>query len=555
MTTAHDHETDVLIVGGGVTGLSTALFLTRLGIRPLLVERHPSTAIMPQARAVNPRTMEIYRALGLEAEILGRQSILVDYPEMIGGETLAGEERFRMDLLTHVRPSPDLSPVDWAMIDQDELERVLHAHAVREGADVRFGSELVDLSTADDGVTATVRENSGGAEYRVRARYLVAADGNRAGVRRRLGIGVDQPGPTDHAVYCIFDADLTEPLRSRRFLLAYLDRPTTGTVLVPLRRFGRWMLGVPYHPERGERAEDFTEERCAELARAAVGIPGLELTLVPPVPGWPQKISHSTGGGWVAHRFRSGRVFFAGDAAHVFPPAGSYGANTAIGDAHNLSWKLAAVLHGQAGPALLDTYEPERRPVAQLSLGQALRLLRARHEGTEEELTGIDDLTMIFGYRYESAAVAGERPAPAEPVENPRTPSGRPGHRAPHVWLSRNGRRISTLDLFDGTFTLLTGPDGAEWAAAAKTAAATLGVEVTVHHIGPGLEDTAARWSACYGVTSSGATLVRPDGFIAWRAPEPPPRPDHELTRVLTALLAPEPGVTVPSREPGDRLV
>ncbi|SEG82676.1 putative polyketide hydroxylase [Thermomonospora echinospora] len=538
MTRPYDHRTPVLIVGGGITGLSTALFLARQGVRPTLVERHPSTALLPQARAFNPRSMEIYRALGLEGEIRGRTSMSADLPEMIGADTLTGRERFRIDLLAHVRPPATVSPTDWQMIDQDELERIVRAAAERGGADVRFGAELVSFAADADGVTAVVRDLGGDDEYQVRADYLVAADGHRAGVRNRLGIGADGPGVLFHAVHFVFDADLTAALRGRRFLLAYLDRPAMGTALVPTREFGRWSLGVPYRPETGESPDDFSEQRCAELARAAVGDPDLDLTLVPPVPGWPQLVSSSAIGGWVAHRYRAGRVFFAGDAAHVVPPSGSYGANTGIADAHNLAWKLAAVVKGRAGDPLLDTYDDERRPVAQVTLETAMRHLHDRHEGTGEDVTAIDDLTMTFGYRYDSAAVLTETPTPDGPVEDPRRPSGRPGLRAPHVWLDRAGTRLSTIDLFTGAFTVLIGPDGEEWATAARTAAASLDVELDVHHIGAKLHDVEDRLPDAYGITRTGATLVRPDGFVAWRAADLPQRPEHDIQRALTHLLA-----------------
>ncbi len=540
MNEPYDYKTAVLIVGGGIVGLSTALFLAQQGVRPMLVERHPSTALLPQARAFNPRSMEIYRALGLAEEIRGRTSFLTDFPEMIGADTLAGQEHFRIDLLAQVRPPATLSPTDWGMIDQDELERIVRASAERSGADVRFGTELVSFAADADGVTAIVRDLDSGAEPRIHADYLVAADGNRAGIRNQLGIGADGPGVLLHVVNYIFDADLSAALRGRRFLLAYLDQPRTGTTLSPLREFGRWALAVPYRPEMGESPDDFSEQRCAELARLAVGDPDLDLTLVPPVPGWSQKVTSTRIGGWVAHRYRAGRVFFVGDAAHVVPPSGSYGANTGIADAHNLAWKLAAVVRGQAGDTLLDTYEDERRPVAQVTLEQAMQLLHGRHEGTGNDATTIDDLTMIFGYRYNSAAILTETPALAGPVEDPRKPSGRPGLRAPHVWLDRAGTRLSTLDLFNGAFTLLVGPDGADWAAAAKTAAASFDVELHIHHIGVELHDLEDRWLDTYGITRTGATLIRPDGFVAWRASDLPQQPEHELQQALTHLLAPD---------------
>jgi putative polyketide hydroxylase len=538
MTGTNEYTADVLIVGGGVTGLSAALFLARLGVRVMLVERHPTTAITPQARAFNPRSMEIYRAFGLEGEILGRRSLLADLPEMIGADTLAGRERFRVDLLAHVRPPATISPTGWGLVDQDELERVVRAAAERAGADVRFGTELVCFDSAGDGVRAVVRDLGGGAEHRVHAGYLIAADGHRAGVRERLGVEADRSGPTTHAAYFVFDADLAAAARGRRFLLAYLDRPTVGTVLVPLRRPGRWMMGVPYRPEAGECAGDFTESRCAELARLATGVADLDLTLVPLVPGRPEKVAHSRGGGWVARAYRAGRVCFAGDAAHVVPPAGSYGANTGSADAHNLAWKLAAVIKGKAGAALLDTYEAERRPVARVTLETAMRLLTDRHRGSGADATRIDDISMIFGYRYESGAVLTEPSAPSGPVADPREPSGRPGLRAPHVWLERAGERLSTLDLCDGAFCVLAGADGEQWAKAAESVAAALELGVRVHRVGADLDDPGGRFLDAYGITRSGVSLVRPDGFVAWRATGLSPAPERDIRRVLTRLLA-----------------
>ncbi|WP_028923058.1 FAD-dependent oxidoreductase [Pseudonocardia acaciae] len=534
MTTS-DHHTSVLVVGGGITGLSTALFLARLGVRPTLVERHPSTAIMPQARAFNPRSMEIYRALGMEERIRERQSILADLPEMIGADTLAGQERFRVDLLAQVRPAESVSPTDWALIDQDELERVVRADAERAGADVRFHTELTRVEPDPEGVTAVVTHRGpgdSGVERRIRADYLVAADGNRAFVRNQLGVAADGPGVLSHVVNVLFDADLGGVLRGRRFLLAYLDRPASGTALVPFRDFGSWVMGMPYDPANGETLAGFTEERCVRLVREAVGDPGLDLALVAPMPELDQKVTSTLIGAWVADRYRVGRVFFVGDAAHTFPPTGSFGANTGIADAHNLAWKLAAVIKGQAGAALLDTYHDERHPVAARTLDQAMQRMRGRFHGGGDDAASIDDLTMIFGYRYDSSAVLTETPAPGEPVEDPRTPSGSPGLRAPHVWLDRDGSRLSTIDLFTGSFTLLVGPDGAAWASAAKTAATSLDIEVNVHHI------DADRREHAYGTTATGATLVRPDGFVAWRARTLPEQPEHELQRVLRRLLA-----------------
>ncbi len=502
-----------------------------------LVERHPSTAIMPQARAFNARSLEIFRTFGLEEEIHQHLSILADMPEMIGGDTLAGDERFRINMLAQVHPG-EISPTDWAMIDQDELERVVRANAESAGVDVRFATELVSFEDDGKGITAVLRDLGSETESSLRAEYLIASDGNRAGIRHQLGVEADGPGVLGHAAHFLFDADLDSVLRDRRFLLAYFNQPKTGTVLVPLGQLGRWMLGVPFQADQGESIDDFTEERCIELARTAVGIPDLELTLVPPVPGWSRMLMDVRIGAMVARKYRVGRVFFAGDSAHVVPPTGSFGANTGIADAHNLAWKLAEVLHGHAGPELLDTYEAERHPVAQTTMETALKILDARHYAEGDEATRIDEVTMAHGYRYRSAAIRTEPGTPDAPVENPRTPSGRPGLRAPHVWLERAGSALSTLDLCTGSFTVLAGPDGEEWTAAAERVAAELGIDLDVHRIGDDVQDQDKQFLKAYGIGASGVSLVRPDGFVAWRAQEQAADPVKELRTVLREILA-----------------
>jgi putative polyketide hydroxylase len=169
-----------------------------------------------------------------------------------------------------------------------------------------------------------------------------------------------------------------------------------------------------------------------------------------------------------------------------------------------------------------------------------MQLLHGRHGGSGTDATTIDELTMIFGYRYTSAAVLTEVLTPDAPVEDPREPSGRPGFRAPHVWLDRDGTRLSTLDLFDGAFTLLVGPDGAEWTEAAGATAAALGVGLETWRIGVDLHDRDGRWQDAYGVSRAGAVLVRPDGVVAWRARDLTEHPTRSLEEALSSVLRPD---------------
>ena len=233
-------------------------------------------------------------------------------------------------------------------------------------------------------------------------------------------------------------------------------------------------------------------------------------------------------------------MFLAGDAAHVVPPNGGYGGNTGVQDAHNLAWKLALTLAGVAGPGLLDSYDAERRPVGELTVEQAFTRYVTRvapYLGTENTQPIVDDFSMEIGYRYDSPAVVVEPGSP--PLhEHPRESAGRPGARAPHVFLDRDGTRLSTLDLFGRNFVLLAGPEGGAWRDAAPAAAAGLGVALDAHVVGHGdLADPGGCFPGAYGISPSGAVLVRPDGFVGWRAVTAADAPEDALRQALQVLL------------------
>lgn len=528
----------VVIVGGGPVGLSTAIFLARHGVHPLLVERHATTAILPGVRVVNPRSMELYRAAGLEAAIRAAPpSVFATRPRSSRRSTVAGPESYRAE-----RPatgvSRAVSPCAPVYIDQDELEPIVRAHAERAGATVRFGTEMVGFAHDGDGVTVRLRERSGGPVRAVRCRYLVAADGHRSGIRQRLGIGLGGPGTLVHVVTVVFDADIDRLLADGRVGLCYLDSPEPGTLLTPFNRAGGWVLMVPYHPERGESADDFDAARCQAVVRAAVGVPDLSVDVVSPVADDPRQVLAWEIASRMADRYRAGRVFLVGDAAHVMPPAGGFGANTGIQDGHNLAWKLALVLAGTAGPALLDSYETERRPVAVGTCAESARQMRERTERTGSGTTGHDQLAISLGYSYRSAAVAANGSGPAPAFRPPADLRAEPGTRSPHLPLRRAGTGISSLDLLGDTTVVLAGPDGSAWAGAARTVGERLGVPVRCIVVGVDVEDPTGQWCDRHGVGPSGAVLVRPDGIVGWRRRDLPADPDAELYRALRAILA-----------------
>ncbi|GHF69505.1 FAD-dependent oxidoreductase [Kitasatospora xanthocidica] len=528
------------MVGGGLVGLSAAAFLRGHGITTTVVERHPGTSVLPRGRVMNSRSMEIYRSSGLEPVIRAAPPSVFDrYPELARVETLAGPEIYRVR-----REAPGsvahLSPCEPAFVDQQVLEPLVLDHARKLGADVRFATRMVEFEQDADGVTALVESAGTGERRRIRARYLIGADGHRSPVRQALGITTHGPGVLHHVANIVFEADLTALLRGRLISVCYIDKPEAGTLLAMFERQDRWLLMVPYHPERGEHLDDFTPERCLELVRTATGDPALDAEIVPtladaarPVQGWELAAR-------VADRFRDGRVFLAGDAAHVVSPAGGFGANTGVQDAHNLAWKLAAVLNGWAGPELLDSYEAERQPVAETTsaFSAAKQHERSRSDG---EGGGVSPLALTFGYHYRSAAVMGGAPAGTEPCE-PADLAGLAGTRAPHVRLTREGAPVSTLDLFGDRFVLLTGRDGTPWAEAGGRAAARLGTPFAAHRIGTDLADPDGEWGARYQLGHTGAALVRPDGFVAWRSVDHGGRCgaalEGELAHVLGRLVA-----------------
>jgi len=515
---------DVLVVGGGSVGLAAAVFLARPGVAVTVVERRDGLSAHPRAAGLNPRSMEIFRSAGIEAAIRAATpprragAGVVTVPVLAGADLTAAPR-------TGVVPEDDsdpLSPSGGVACAQDRLDPVLYAEAVRRGADVRFGAALTAIDQDADGVTARLADGR-----TLRARYVIAADGTRGPVRDLLGIATDGPGELGgHMISVLFRADLPGVPEDPGFAMCVIKHPDAPGILIPADG-GRWLFHITsYRPSEGDTPADYPPERCRELIRTAAGAPGLDLTVESVLP-W-----QSTA--LVADRFRAGRVFLAGDAAHVVPPTGGFGLNTGIADAHNLAWKLALVLSGQAGDPLLDSYDAERRPVARFTMEQSL--IRGTHRELHWDLrperaadrrrVGMASLAAaVFGYRYDSGAVLGAPGGPA-PQEDPEL-DGTPGSRLPHRWLTPE---VSTLDLLGDRFTLLTGPDGDAWTDAAAD------LPIGVRRIGADL-DPAGDWPATVGLAPDGALLVRPDGFVAWRSPSGTAEEARVLHDALRRLL------------------
>jgi 2-polyprenyl-6-methoxyphenol hydroxylase-like FAD-dependent oxidoreductase len=513
-----DLEIPVTIVGGSLVGLSAGLLLAQHGVRPLVIERHPGTAIHPRAAHASQRTMEIFRSAGLEPAIRERSAEqFVQDGGVVEVETLLGGVRrqFIADLNAGIR---DVSPCERVFLSQNSLEPLIMERARELGAEMRFSTEVMSIEEDSTGVTALLRDRTSGATSRVRSRYLIAADGAHSVVRRQLGIAMQGPPAFSKSITIYFRADLRSLLAGRQWAVVYVNNPRLRGFFRFEKPFDSAFLAVntagdPAHPVT-DVSTDLTPERARGLVACALGSADIPVTI--------DSIMHWEAAAQVAERLQTDRVFIAGDAAHVMPPTGGFGGNTGVQDAHNLAWKLARVLKSEAPPALLRTYEAERRPVAALSAEQARTRYVLRTDpslGREQCEPLVSDLNIELGYVYRSGAILQEERDDGAAHVSPRESHGRPGTRAPHVWLERQGQRLSSLDLYGRRLVLLAGPAAEEWCRCARIASCEEGMELDIARPGAqGLESPAGDLTQSHAIEPDGCVLVRPDGFIAWRA-------------------------------------
>ena len=367
------------------------------------------------------------------------------------------------------------------------------------------------------GVTAVVRDRDSGRSETVRADYLVGADGVHSPVRNRLGITTSGHGALPiYVVFIYFRAPWT------RFVSQLADgdgvqvknADVDGIFLLVDDDLG--MFITMYFPGRGETADQFTPQRCRDLLTKAIGEP-IDIDVIEVAAWQPYE--------QVADQFQCGRVFLVGDSAHTMPPFKAGGANTAIQSAHNLAWKLAAVLDGTADPALLQTYHAERHSVGRFAARQSLTgptLAVLPLSDDRPQLPAGEECSMfelLIGYRYHSAAIVNGSTDP-DAVQLVSELRAQPGTRVPHVWV-RDG--VSTLDLLGPGFTVLTGDQ--RWCAAAASAS------VAAHRV------YSDEWAAATGLGPEGALLIRPDDFVGWRCEAPPADAAGQLRQALATTL------------------
>jgi 2-polyprenyl-6-methoxyphenol hydroxylase-like FAD-dependent oxidoreductase len=505
-----DYEAPVLIAGGGMVGLCAAAFLAQRGIRSAAIERLKASSPLPRAAFFHMRTMEMFRSLGIEAEVRERSSReFVPEGAIVAMDAVAGHKLG--DIMPTLNEGVEaLSPCRRLYLNQPSLEPILRERAKASGATVIQGAEITGVRQDPQGVCVSIRDIDSGTERELRGRFLIAADGAHSKVRELLGIRYTGRGAFSNSVTIYFTADLSRWIGDHPWSIIYVNNPVLCGFFRMNRagKAGFLAVNIVGDPSRDPQAAanvatDVSEGRLIEMVRAGAGVPDLPVRI--------DGFTRWRASACVAEKWRDGRIFIVGDAAHLMPPNGGFGGNTGIHDAHNLAWKMALVLQGHAPERLLDTYPTDRKPVAEFTVEQAFARYVDRTapwlKPAQKPAPLVHDFHIELGYLYDS---------PAAVHADPRETRGMPGSRAPHLWLTKSGKRVSTLDLIEN-HVLLAGPDARAWARAAASVAQTSAVPLDVYCVGRDLGDPDGSFSAAYEISSRGAALVRPDGFVAWR--------------------------------------
>jgi len=516
-------DIDVLIVGAGPVGLSLALELGAQGRRCLLVERHDRVGVAPRAKTTNVRSRELLRRWGIADRLAAASPFGVEYPSNVVFATrLAGHELARFTNAFYCSPVRDDRFAEHAQwIPQYKVEEVLRSRVAEfDGVRILFSTQLDDWTETACGIEAKLTELASGKSLTARAAYLVGTDGSRSTVRDKLGIRMEGRSPLSHHHNIIFRAPgLAQRHRLGPAVMYWLVNPDVPAVVAPLDTGDRWTFGCPMLA-----AADSDPKR---MIRAALGL-DIDIEIL----ARDEWTAHQL----IATQYRRGRVFLAGDACHLHPPFGGHGMNMGIGDAVDLGWKLSAVLAGWGGPALLDSYEIERRPVHQRVVDEAVFNLgyssqSLAQDGIEEDSAAgaaaraeasaqilatkrreFDSLGVVIGSAYgDSPILAHEAELAAGDDSTVYVPSARPGSRAPHAWLAAGtARGASLFDHFalDAMTLLVTHGDGHDAANEVERAAEAVGIPLRV------IAPDQPRIEALY---RSRFALIRPDQHVAWR--------------------------------------
>ncbi|MER6225291.1 FAD-dependent monooxygenase [Streptomyces sp900105755] len=574
--------TDVVVVGSGPAGAAAALALSTLGVDNIMITKYRWTANTPRAHITNQRAMEVFRDLGIEDQVLADATDHDLVGDTVFCTSIAGEEIGRIHTWG-TRPDREAdyrlaSPCLTVDIPQTYLEPILVRNAAKRGTQVRFSTEYLSHTQDDDGVTVDVLDRLTGKAYLIRAKYLIGADGARSMVAADIGLPFEGAMDIAGSMNITFKADISRYVSHRPSVLYWVIQPGSnvggiGAGLVRMvRPWNEWLIVWGY--DINEKPPQVDEAAAVQIVRNLLGMPDLDVEITG-TSLWGNNEMYAT-------HLHSGRVFCAGDAVHRHPPSNGLGSNTSVQDAYNLVWKLAAVLKGQADPALLDTYSAERAPVAERIVKRAnrssrefvdiFRALGVLDATTEAEMAAaieerkantpagaakraalvraMDLKNYEFnahgvelGQFYTSSAIVSDGSAPPVPSRDPDLyyeMSTVPGSHLPHAWVGDSAHRKALMDLapYD-RWTLITGIAGERWEAAAEKVGQELGVPLATVVIGPGREvtDLYYDWAKLREVEESGVLLVRPDKHIAWRAMTLPDDPEGRLRDALAAVL------------------
>lgn len=498
----------VCIIGCGPIGLTGALLLAKLGVPTLLLERRGELNTHPRSRFVDTNTMELMRLLGIEKEV-EQTGLGPDWTAFNRWCTsLTGKEHAAIPSPTFHSVRRSSSPCIPVMTCQDYVEaELLKLVDQADLIDCRFNTEAFDVSQTDDAVELKIRNLETGAEERVSAHYLIGADGPHSRTRAVIGSELESDPLEMYSQDVIFEADLSAEVGERKGALLYCATSEGVLTFQPLNGIRRWRCQI-FKPQEA----DLSESEILHRIRLAVGadVP-IELRSIgnwQPTPGCTSK-------------FRGGRIFLAGDAAHISVPTGGMGNNIGFSGIRNLTWKLAFMIQGYAGSDILETYESELKPAALKRIAHGVDATNAMRQ-LFTEIYGGEDCSggahatrkygdydgTILGHEMQSSLIAPEAQE-APPIEDPVTdyaPLIRNGRRAPHIWLD-DGQSQSMTDWFSTTYTLVAGSGTATeaWQVAVNRAAEQ--IPITLRAL-PSTDK-----SGIY--RGDGLVLVRPDGVIA----------------------------------------
>ena len=513
---------DVLVVGAGPVGLTAGLLFQRMGINAILADRRSTMNRHPKARNLKVRGVEIFRTLGIEGAIreeeFPREARRVMWLESFCGEELA-EIAIDNELATRY------SPCEPAGLSQARLENLIRNSIKENHISIQYETEFIDFVEEADSIVATLRKETG-ETFQVRAKYLLAADGARSPIRKLLEIPV--VGREDLGTYVsIYFKANPYPIAPYRPSALYfmLGEASFGRFIQSVNCKDEWLMGIKLSSEMEREGSNFHKEYCLQFIRETFEIPDLKIEILD-IDFWRMGVQ-------IAENFRKGRVFLAGDAAHLLTPAGGYGLQTGIEDVHNLCWKLAFVIQGQMSEEILDTYHKERFPTVQSNIEWSRNnqkgytaIMIAGKSGDRKKLQDLissqwsilNSIGQDIGFSYQSSLVVPDGTKALAITATQYLPNARPGSRAPHLWLQGPDRVISTIDLFIDSFILLTDSDGESWSKVLLSMNPALSFRCVSIGENGDYNDINNDFHELYGIERGGAVLVRPDGHVYWRS-------------------------------------